>query len=35
MVVLKAKGVEDQFPLFSKIHEIAFEGKPVSEIVQI
>merc|ERR1712100_569350 len=26
-VVLKSKNVEAEFPLFSKIHEIAFEGK--------
>jgi len=35
MVVLKAKGVADQFPLFSKIHAIAFEDAPVEGIIEL
>ena len=35
MVVLKAKSLADQFPLFTRIHEIAFEGKPVSSIIDL
>merc|ERR1711871_1186763 len=27
MVVLRSKGLEKEFPLFTRIHEIAFEGK--------
>merc|ERR1719478_1851333 len=33
--VLKAKGKEAEFPLFMRIHEIAFEGKPVSSIIDL
>jgi len=35
MVVLKNKGVEDQFPLFKRINEIAFEGAPVETIIEL
>merc|ERR1711988_195148 len=35
MVVLKAKGVENEFPLFKRIHQIAFEGAPVETIVDL
>ena len=35
MVVLKTKGLEKEFPLFTKIHEIAFEGKPASSIIEL
>ena len=34
-VVLKAKGLEKDFPLFTKIHEIAFEGKPPESIIEL
>jgi len=33
--VLKAKGLEAEFPLFTRINEIAFEGKPASSIVEL
>ena len=33
--VLKSKNLNKEFPLFSKIHEIAFEGKPASAIVEL
>lgn len=33
VAVLRKRGVASQFPLFCKIHQIAFEGAPVSEIV--
>jgi glycerol-3-phosphate dehydrogenase (NAD+) len=35
MVVLKAKNLAAEFPLFTRIHEIAFEGKPPSSIVEL
>merc|ERR1719454_1176611 len=35
MVVLKTKGLEKEFPLFTRIHEIAFEGKEPSAIVKL
>merc|ERR1712151_1344920 len=35
MTVLKNKGMEAEFPLFTRIHEIAFEGKPASSIVEL
>ena len=35
MVVLKAKGLTDEFPLFSRIHDIAFEGKDPKTIVDL
>jgi len=35
MVVLRAKGLTDEFPLFSRIHDIAFEGKPVETIIEL
>ena len=35
MVVLKAKSLADQFPLFTRIHEIAFEGKAPSSICEL
>jgi len=35
MVVLKNKGVAGDFPLFARIHEIAFEGKDPSSIVEL
>ena len=34
-IVLKSKNLNKEFPLFSKIHEIAFEGKPASAIVEL
>jgi len=34
-VVLKAKGLSAEFPLFTRIHEIAFEGKPPAAIVEL
>jgi len=34
-VVLKAKGLSAEFPLFTRIHEIAFEGKAPSAIVEL
>ena len=34
-VVLKAKGLEKDFPLFTNIHEIAFEGKPPESIIEL
>ena len=34
-VVLKAKGLEDEFLLFCRIHDIAFEGKPVETIIEL
>merc|ERR1712100_714955 len=34
MVVLKNKKLVEEFPLFTRIHEIAFEGKDVSSIVE-
>jgi glycerol-3-phosphate dehydrogenase (NAD+) len=33
--VLKTKGKEAEFPLFMRIHEIAFEGKAVSSIIDL
>ena len=30
--MLKAKGLEAEFPLFTRINAIAFEGMPASEI---
>ena len=33
--VLTSKGKEAEFPLFMRIHEIAFEGKPVSSIIDL
>merc|ERR1711988_105180 len=33
--VLKAKGMEKDFPLFKRIHEIAYEGKPASTIIEM
>merc|ERR1711988_1202035 len=35
MVVLKAKNLVDEFPLFTRIYEIAFEGKAPSTIVEL
>ena len=35
MVVLKAKGLVDEFPLFSRIHAIAFEGAPTESIIDL
>ncbi len=35
MTVLKAKGVVEQFPLFARIHQIAFEGADPSTIVEL
>merc|ERR1719453_786053 len=35
MVVLKAKGLIDEFPLFARIHDIAFEGKAVETIIEL
>ena len=35
MVVLQSKGLAKEFPLFTRIHEIAFEGKPPSQIVEL
>ena len=34
-VVLQAKGLTDQFPLFTRIHDIAFEGKDPKTIVDL
>jgi len=34
-LVLKAKGMEKDFPLFTRINEIAYEGKPASTIVEL
>jgi hypothetical protein len=31
--VLRKRGVSSKFPLICKIHQIAFEGAPVQEIV--
>ena len=31
----KAKGLVDEFPLFTRIHEIAFEGKDPASIVEL
>merc|ERR1719387_1773288 len=33
--VLKAKKLEAEFPLFTRIHEIAYEGKPASAIIEL
>merc|ERR1719484_474825 len=33
--VLKAKGLEQEFPLFTRINEIAFEGKDPATIVEM
>ena len=33
--VLKTKKMEAEFPLFTRIFEIAFEGKPVSSIIEL
>jgi len=35
MAVLRKKGLVDEFPLFTRIHEIAFEGKPPSAITDL
>jgi len=35
MVVLKTKKLEKEFPLFTRIYEIAYEGKAPSTIVQL
>jgi len=35
MVVLKSKNLAAEFPLFTRINEIAFEGKAVSTIVEL
>merc|ERR1719247_4066537 len=35
MVVLKAKNLVDEFPLFTRIYEIAFEGKAPASIVEL
>merc|ERR1719230_1401727 len=35
MVVLKAKNLAEEFPLFTRIHEIAYEGKAPSSIVEL
>merc|ERR1711988_916089 len=35
MKALKAKGVEKDFPLFTTIHKIAFEGEPATSLVTI
>merc|ERR1719486_1340926 len=35
MVVLRSKGLVDEFPLFTRIHEIAFEGKPCESIIEL
>ena len=35
MVVLNSKKLAKEFPLFTRIHEIAFEGKPPSAIVEL
>jgi len=35
MVVLKAKGLEKEFPLLSRIHDIAFEGAPVASLLEL
>jgi len=35
MVVLKTKKLENEFPLFTRIYEIAYEGKDPSTIVQL
>ena len=35
MVVLQSKNLAKEFPLFTRIHEIAFEGKPVSSIIDL
>jgi glycerol-3-phosphate dehydrogenase len=35
MTVLKHKKLEGNFPLFTRIHEIAFEGKDPKTIVQL
>lgn len=32
MSVVKAKGLQDKFPLFTTIHDIAFDGKPVKQL---
>merc|ERR1711988_1470894 len=33
--VLRAKGMEKDFPLFTRIYEIAYEGKPASSIIEM
>merc|ERR1719453_36829 len=33
--VLKARKMEAEFPLFTRIHEIAYEGKPVKSIIEL
>ena len=30
-----AARAQDEFPLFKKIHEIAFEGAPVESIIEL
>ena len=35
MAVLKLKKLEGEFPLFNRIHEIAFEGKDPATIVKL
>ena len=35
MVVLQSKNLAKEFPLFTRIHEIAFEGKAPSSIVEL
>jgi len=35
MVVLKSKGLTEEFPLFSRIYEIAFEGKDPSTLTEL
>jgi glycerol-3-phosphate dehydrogenase (NAD+) len=35
MVVLREKGLVNEFPLFSRIHEIAFEGKPAETLIEV
>ena len=35
MVVLRSKGLVEEFPLFSRIHEIAFEGKPAETLIEV
>ena len=35
MKALKAKGVEAKFPLFKKIHEIAFEGAEPKSLLDV
>ena len=35
MKALKTKGVEAKFPLFKKIHEIAFEGAEPKSLLDV